>query len=282
VVSIYILDVDAHILNILVQDGMSVVGHAIELIIDLVRHVNSSASRIQAFYKIAERECIATKTGLVLDIPNRSNSTHAMILEAIEYKIVLKRYTTSQQQPFPTELEWSKTESIGKFLGVFEETTRAFSADRFPTSHMFLVNVLYIHQALRSHAWQDDQVKKELARAMDKKFDKYWDGNYNMVLVIATILDPRHKFDFPDFFYEKVCENFVDIDLSKNMAKDWLGRYFRKYEEVIRRNGTSLGPQVDVSNSMASYSPVLMQGKRKFTGNLLSLGLREEGAGYKN
>ena len=117
---------------------------------------------------------------------------------------------------------------------------------------------------------------------MDKKFDKYWDVNYNMVLVIATILDPRHKFDFPDFFYEKVCENFVDIDLSKNMAKDWLGKYFRKYEEVIRRNGTSLGPQVDVSNSMASYSPVLMQGKRKFTGNLLSLGLREEGAGYKN
>ncbi|KAG2619308.1 hypothetical protein PVAP13_3NG140927, partial [Panicum virgatum] len=74
--------------------------------------------------------------------------------EAIEYKIVLKRYTTSQQQPFPTELEWSKTESIGKFLGVFEETTRAFSADRFPTSHMFLVNVLYIQQALQNHAWQ--------------------------------------------------------------------------------------------------------------------------------
>ena len=263
VVSIYILDVDAHILNILVQDGMSVVGHAIELIIDLVRHVNSSASRIQAFNEIAERECIATKTGLVFDIPNRSNSTHAMILEAIEYKIVLKRYTTSQQQPFPTELEWSKTESIGKFLGVFEETTRAFSADRFPTSHMFLVNVLYIQQALQNHAWQGDRVIKELAAAMDKNFDKYWDVNYNMVLVIATILDPRHKFDFLDFFYEKVCENFVDIDLSKNMAKDWLGKYFRKYEEVIRRNGTSLGPQVDVSNSMASYSPVLMQGKRK-------------------
>jgi len=73
---------------------------------------------------------------------------------------VLKRYATSQQQPFPTEVEWNKAESISKFLGVFEETTRAFSADRFPTSHLFLVNVLYIHQALRSHAWQDDQVIK--------------------------------------------------------------------------------------------------------------------------
>ena len=41
-----------------------------------------------------------------------------------------------------------------------------------------------------------------------------------MVLVIATILDPRNKFDFLDFFYEKVCENFVDIELSINLAND--------------------------------------------------------------
>jgi hypothetical protein len=83
-----------------------------------------------------------------------------------------------------------------------------------------------------------------------------------MVLVIATILDPRRKFDFLDFFYEKVCENFVDIELSINLAKDWLGKYFKKYQEVIRRNGTNAVPQVDVSNSMVSRSPVLMQGKR--------------------
>jgi hypothetical protein len=155
----------AHILNILVQDGMSVAGPAIELIRDLVRHVNSSASLIQAFNKIAEREYFPTKAGLVVDVPNRWNLTHGMILEIVEYKIVLKRYATSQQQPFPTEDEWSKVESIGKFFGVFEETTKAFSADRFSTTYLFLVNVLFIHQALRSHAGQH-QVIKELARAM--------------------------------------------------------------------------------------------------------------------
>jgi hypothetical protein len=94
------------------------------------------------------------------------------------------------------------------------------------------------------------------------KFDKYWDGNYSMVLVIAPILDPRHKFNFLDYFYKKVCKNFIDIELSLNLAKDWLGKYFRKYQEVIRRNSTNAVPQVDVSNSMVSRSPVLMQGKR--------------------
>ena len=98
---------------------------------------------------------------------------------------------------------------------------------------------------------------------MDKNFDKYWDVNYNTVLVIATILDPRHKFDFLDFFYEKVYENFADIDLGISLAKDWLDKYFRKHEEVMRRNGTNATPQVDVSNNMASHSPVLIQGKRK-------------------
>ncbi|RLM62193.1 zinc finger BED domain-containing protein RICESLEEPER 2-like [Panicum miliaceum] len=143
---------------------MNVAGPAIKLIRDLVRHVNSSASRIQAFNEIAERECFPTKVGLVLDVPNRWNSTHGMILEAVEYKIVLKRYATSQQQPFLTEDEWSKAESIGKFLGVFEETTKAFTVDRFSTAHLFLVNVLYIHQALRTHTWQH-QVIKELAKS---------------------------------------------------------------------------------------------------------------------
>jgi hypothetical protein len=60
-----------------------------------------------------------------------------------------------------------------------------------------------------------------------------------MILIIAIILDPRLKFDFLDFFYEKVCENFVDIELSINLAKDWLRKYFTKYQEVIRRNGTN-------------------------------------------
>ena len=89
----------AHILNILVQDGINIAGNAIELIRelirDLVRHINSSPSRVQAFNEIAKRECLDTKAGLVLDIPNRWNFTYAMILEAVKYKIVLKRYATS-------------------------------------------------------------------------------------------------------------------------------------------------------------------------------------------
>jgi hypothetical protein len=90
----------AHILNILVQDGLTIADATIEIIRDLIRHINSSPRRIQAFNEIAEREGLAKKAGLVLDIPNRWNSTHAMIIEAVKYKIVLKRYAASNQEPF--------------------------------------------------------------------------------------------------------------------------------------------------------------------------------------
>jgi hypothetical protein len=61
----------AHILNILVQDGLTIADATIEIIQDLIRHINSSPRRIQAFNEIAEREGLAKKASLVLDISNR-------------------------------------------------------------------------------------------------------------------------------------------------------------------------------------------------------------------
>jgi len=144
-----------------------------------------------------------------------------MILEAMEYKIVLKRYATAQQQAVPEDEEWSKAELVGDFLGAFAAATKLFSADRYPMSHLFLDNILCIHDALRGQQWQENLVIRDLAKAMDRKFDKYWDGNYNMALVICTVLDPRKKLDYLDFFYDKVSRSYHDSIQSVDLAKDW-------------------------------------------------------------
>jgi hypothetical protein len=70
----------AHILNIIVQDGIEIAQKAIELIRDLIRHINSSPSHIQTFNKLAERVGLPLKAGLLLDIPNHWNSTHDIII----------------------------------------------------------------------------------------------------------------------------------------------------------------------------------------------------------
>jgi hypothetical protein len=73
-----------------------------------------------------------------------------MIMEAIEYKVVLKWYAEVQLELSPEDEDWKKAHAIGTFLGTFEEATKAFSTHRIPTTHLFMHNVLCVHQALRN------------------------------------------------------------------------------------------------------------------------------------
>jgi galactitol-specific phosphotransferase system IIB component len=66
----------AHILNILVQDGMAIIHEGIKKIRELLKHIDSSPSRIQAFNEIAMVNGLPRKCGIALDIPNHWNSTY--------------------------------------------------------------------------------------------------------------------------------------------------------------------------------------------------------------
>jgi hypothetical protein len=129
----------AHILNILVQDGLVVAHRAIDKILELVKQINSSPSRIQVFNEIVKRLELPLKAGLTLNILNHWDLTHDMIMEAIEYKVILKRYAKEQLELSPDDEEWKNSQAIGEFLGAFEEATKAFSTHRTPTSHLFCI-----------------------------------------------------------------------------------------------------------------------------------------------
>jgi hypothetical protein len=140
----------AHILNLLIQDGLAVAHNAIHKIRELVRHIDSLSSRMQAYNDIAQRSGLPSKAGLILDVPNHWNLTYGMIMEAIVYKVALKRYDEVEPEPSLDDEEWKKAQTIGTFLGAFEEATKAFSAHRIPTTHLFMHNVLCVHQALKN------------------------------------------------------------------------------------------------------------------------------------
>ena len=117
---------------------------------------------------------LPTKRGIALDIPNRWNSTFKMVRKALTYKVVLNSYANQNAEIAPNEQEWTKAQSICEFLETFEEATKAVSADRKPTSYMFLPLILSIKDALDNPAWQTSVVLEELAAAMRIKFEKYW------------------------------------------------------------------------------------------------------------
>ena len=115
-----------------------------------------------------------TKCGIALDIPNRWNSTFKIVRQALKYKVVLNSYANQNAEISSNEQEWIRAESICGFLKTFEEATKAVSADRKPTSYMFLPLILSIKDALDNPAWQTSIVLEELAAAMKIKFEKYW------------------------------------------------------------------------------------------------------------
>lgn len=63
----------AHILNILVQEGMSVIQPAVKRIRELMRYIASSATRLQMFNSIATELKLKPRKGLILDCPVELN-----------------------------------------------------------------------------------------------------------------------------------------------------------------------------------------------------------------
>ncbi|CAO2176214.1 unnamed protein product [Urochloa humidicola] len=264
----------AHILNILVQDGMRIIHEGIKKIRELLKHLDSSPSRIQAFNEIAMVNGLSAKRGIALDIPNRWNSTFKMVDEAIKYKTVLNSYAHQNCIESPDELEWSRADSVNKFLTTFEAATTTASADRNPTSYMFLPLIVSIRDALDNPSWQTSTTLQQLAAAMRVKFEKYWgrdfdefnqpiprknkkDYDINLGIVIATMLDPRGKAEYLEFFYGKICKNTDQILPSVDAALALMKKYFMEYEQRLRRGNTHTITYSSEGSSVASGSPVL-------------------------
>jgi hypothetical protein len=120
----------AHILNILVQDGMKIIQVSIRKIRELLKHIDSSPSRLKTFNSLANAHGLPLKHGIYIDIPNRWNVTFKMLIEALSYKPALDSYANQNLELSPSQAEWEKVEAICDFLKAFEELTLAVSAHR--------------------------------------------------------------------------------------------------------------------------------------------------------
>ena len=65
----------AHILNLLVSDGLKAIEPLIENIRQTVKYLKKSPSRLYKFTEIVKSLNMSTKRGLCLDVPTRWGST---------------------------------------------------------------------------------------------------------------------------------------------------------------------------------------------------------------
>ncbi|KAK0597141.1 hypothetical protein LWI29_022166 [Acer saccharum] len=186
----------AHILNLIVQDGLREIDESVLKIQECIKYMKGSPARKHKFYDcVAQVGMVGNKRGLRQDVPTRWNSTYLMLESALFYRraFINLGLNDSSFNCCPSPDEWDKFEKISKFLGHFYEVTCLFSGTKFHTSNLFFPKIFLIQNSITEAMVNTDSFLRKMGLQMSLKFEKYW-SECNQILAIATILDPRYKF----------------------------------------------------------------------------------------
>ncbi|XP_075095044.1 zinc finger BED domain-containing protein RICESLEEPER 2-like [Nicotiana tabacum] len=191
----------AHILNLIVQEGLKVIGDSISKVRDSVLYWIGSAGRIERFEEAARLVHCSCNKKLEYDCPTRWNSTYLMLRTAIEYKEVFRKLslTDTNYQSYPAEEQWSNAEDVSDKLILFYRITEQFSGTQYPTSSQYFTKVCEIKLELEAWVKEFNPLISDMASAMLLKFKKYWD-DVHILMGVAAIFDPQYKMRLVEFF----------------------------------------------------------------------------------
>ncbi|GKE05188.1 zinc finger BED domain-containing protein RICESLEEPER 2-like protein [Tanacetum coccineum] len=197
----------AHVMNLIVQDGLSHIGKSVDCVRAAVKYIRHSPQRLAKFKEYAEIEkCPSTKS-LILDVPTRWNSTYLMLDAAQKYERAFARYDSEdrhyrddlEKTGVPIAFDWENVRRLTKFLEHFYELTLKVSGTLYVTSNSFLDDITSIDASLNNCInGVPDTNLAAMAKMMKCKFDKYYGSleKCNMATVVASVLDPRNKIEY--------------------------------------------------------------------------------------
>ncbi|CAJ2678656.1 unnamed protein product [Trifolium pratense] len=231
----------AHVLNLIVQDGLKTISDALHKIRQSITYVRVTESRTLAFFECAKNiGDIDTAIGLRTDCVTRWNSTYTMLHSAINYRRAFYSLSLrdSNFKCCPTSVEWRRAETLCDLLKPFFNITNLISGSSYPTSNLYFGEIWKIECLLRSYLRSEDPLIQTMTKKMKEKFDKYW-SEYSVILAFATILDPTKKLNFVRYAYSKL-DPVTSEDKSKNV-KIMLEKLFAEYvnNEILSSNPSS-------------------------------------------
>ncbi|CAN1336549.1 Zinc finger BED domain-containing protein RICESLEEPER 2, partial [Linum perenne] len=238
----------AHILNLIVKDGLDVIKKSVEIVRESVSFWTATPKRQQKFEEAARQLRIPTEKKISLDCPTRWNSTFLMLDNALIYKDVFSRLKIRdpRYKVAPSETDWLFAKEVCAKLQIFYEVTAIFSGSHYPTSNLFFAKICDIKVSLSN--WLDDinPFVSKMAEKMIQKFDKYWSVIHG-VLSVAAVLDPRYKMALLNFYYPLVFGVDANMELEKvhklmsDMVKDYKGKSDSNNASIGSSVGSSLG-----------------------------------------
>lgn len=225
----------AHILNILVKDGLAKIEHVIEDVREGIKYINNSEGRRLNFSKAAHQMQIRDRK-LLLDVSTRWNSTFDMLSIALKFKDAFPRY--AEYEPLfhhlPTDEDWENVESVCEVLKVFKVCTNIISGSDYPTANLYLIEVFRVKQTLDKGSLSENYFIRDMVSKMKEKFDKYW-GECHLVMAIASVLDPRFKMKLVEFCFPTLYENSEEnIKEVKSALYEMYSEYLEMHDTLVR------------------------------------------------
>jgi len=193
----------AHILNLIVKDGLEVIKNSIAKIRESVAFWTATPKRVEKFEEIAKHVKVKTEHKLGLDCKTRWNSTYKMLSIALPYKAVFNRATRVEKlfDCAPSEEEWEFAREVAGRLKLFNDITEVFSGTNYVTANIQLLKICEAKEQIRQWAVCGNPIIEQMSFEMIEKFDKYW-KEIQGPMGLTTILDPRFKTDFLVGFLE--------------------------------------------------------------------------------
>jgi hypothetical protein len=187
----------AHILNLIVKDGLEVIKGSIAKIRDSVTFWTATPKRVEKFEEIAKHVKVKIDHKLGLDCKTRWNSTYKMLSIALPLKAVFNRATRVEKlfDCAPSEEEWTFAREVVERLKLFNDITEVFSGTNYVTTNVQLLKICEVKKQMKQWAASGNPIIQEMLVEMIAKFDKYWKEIHGP-MGLATILDPRFKTDY--------------------------------------------------------------------------------------
>ncbi|XP_054801465.1 zinc finger BED domain-containing protein RICESLEEPER 1-like [Prosopis cineraria] len=261
----------AHILNLVVNDGLKELKNSFDAIRNAIKYVLSSPARLQKFKSVAELEKLDTTSLVCLDVNTRWNSTYLMLESALKFQKAFERLEdededymgqfiggTKREGP-PEASDWNKARVFLKFLKVFYDITLMFSSSLNVTSNTCFHQIALIHELLEDNIVNVDPLLMEMSLSMRSKYEKYWGQTENMnpLLIVAVILDPRYKLAYVNHIFEQLFPDLEVCMAIKIKIKDVLYCIFNEYSKGL---GTSTPSNASSSIVLGSSTCSILEG----------------------
>ena len=259
----------AHILNLIVQDGLKEVSDSVKKVREYVRYIRNSPARLRKFREVANLVGIDSKACLSLDVPTRWNSTYLILKTASIYEKAFVQFDESESS-FRADLkddlldyfDWISMKKFVELLEVFFNMTERIYGSLYVTSNSMFSEISDLLYNINDWRLSDDLYVRNMGATMKQKFDKYWGDpeKMNNLIFIASILDPREKVEYLSFSLKQM----FGPDLGGSLFVVIKNNLFELFEDYVIVYGQSMeasqfamvGKSESVSTFIISSKPV--------------------------